>query len=216
MTTGQTEKETTRVEAFSDGVFAIAITLLILEVSVPRPSELKSPLWEALLHEWHSYSAFLLSFLSILIMWFNHHILFNFIRKSNNVFLFLNGWLLMMVTIVPWQTAVLAEFWGADPPDERTAAKVYTGLMVMLAFAFNAVWRYAVYKGRLIGHDVDMKEVNKITNQYSYGPIMYALSFAVAFYNATAAILICMGLAMFFAFTGCFNVRPVLMKKNHS
>src|SRR5437867_1950508 len=97
------EKETGRIEAFSDGVFAIAVTLLVLELQVPQLGEeaSSSELWSALLSRWPSYAAYLVSFATILIVWVNHHRLFTIIRRSDSRFLFLNGALLLMVTIIP-------------------------------------------------------------------------------------------------------------------
>ncbi len=116
------EKETARVEAFSDGVFAIAITLLVLEFKVPHlPQEASSgELFHALLKLWPSTVAFLGSFAAILIMWINHHGLFRLIHKTDSRFLFANGFMLLMVTFVPFPTAVLAEYLGR--PGERVAA----------------------------------------------------------------------------------------------
>ena len=98
--------ETARVEAFSDGVFAIAITLLILDVHVPAPG--LGPLRTALARQWPTYIAFLISFAFIGIMWVNHHRLFNHIRRSDNTLMFLNLLLLLGVCVVPFPTALLA------------------------------------------------------------------------------------------------------------
>jgi uncharacterized membrane protein len=194
------------VEMFSDGVFAIAITLLVLELHVPKHTEVTAHgLGAALLHEWPAYLAFVISFLSILVMWFNHHKLFNYIRKVDSPLLYLNGFLLMIVCAVPWPTALAAEHWGHE--NEQMAAQVYCGLMVVLAIAYNSLWRYATYKGRLLHHDIDMEEVDKITRSYIMGPLGYGLAFALAFYNATAAMLVCAGLAVFFALTGSLDMR---------
>lgn len=207
----QAEKETQRVEAFSDGVFAIAITLLVLELHVPKQTEIAvGGLGSALLHEWPAYVAFLVSFLSILIMWFNHHKLFNYIRKVDSLLLYLNGFLLLIVCAVPWPTALAAEHWGHS--EEKMAAQVYCGLMVILALAYNALWRYATHKGRLLHRDIDLEEVEKITRAYSIGPAVYLLAFAATFWNATAGMLICIALAIFFAFTGCLDTKPILKK----
>jgi uncharacterized membrane protein len=207
----QTEKETTRVEAFSDGVFAIAITLLVLELHVPKHTETSAGgLGTVLLREWPAYSAFLLSFLSILIMWFNHHKLFNYIRKVDSPLLYLNGFLLMIICAVPWPTALAAEHWGHE--NERMAGQVYCGLMFVLALAYNALWRYATHKGRLLHHEIDLNEVEKITRSFALGPTGYLMAFILTFWNATAGMLVCVALAIFFAFTGCLDTKPILKK----
>jgi len=207
-------KETQRTEAFSDGVFAIAITLLVLELHVPKHTEIAAGgLGAALWHEWPAYVAFLISFASILIMWFNHHKLFNFIRKVDAPLLYLNGLLLLVICAVPWPTALAAEHWGHE--NEQMAAQVYCGLMVVLAFAYNALWRYATHKGRLLHNDIDLEEVEKITKAYWFGPVGYGAAFVLSFWNATAGMLVCVALAIFFAFTGVLDTRPVLRKVGH-
>src|SRR5262245_12641783 len=98
--------ETARLEAFSDGVFAVAITLLALDLGVPGAGDLTRyhGLAGALGNNWPHYLAFALSFLTILIMWVNHHSIFRFIRRSDHSFLLLNGLLLMVITTVPFGT----------------------------------------------------------------------------------------------------------------
>jgi uncharacterized membrane protein len=109
------DRETNRVEAFSDGVFAIAITLLILEIHVPRLAENagNDALFVAMVSLWPSFLAFLLSFFAILIMWVSHHELMRLARGVDYSLLFANGLLLLMVTFVPFPTAVLAQYLGA-------------------------------------------------------------------------------------------------------
>src|SRR5262245_5592295 len=102
------KETTTRVEAFSDAVFAIAITLLILEIKVPH-AEGAAHLWTALAALWPSYLAFLLSFFVILVMWVNHHELIRMVEAVDYPFFFANGMVLLTVTFVPFTTAVLAE-----------------------------------------------------------------------------------------------------------
>lgn len=107
-------KETVRVEAFSDGVFAIAITLLILEIKVPHSEKIvsNSQLWHEIKHLWPSYFAFVFSFGSILVAWVNHHHAFNIINKTSRTFMYANGFLLLTITFIPFPTAMLAEFIG--------------------------------------------------------------------------------------------------------
>src|SRR5260370_22524348 len=135
------EKETARIEAFSDGVFAIAITLLILEIKVPQEASSKEALTKALVRQWPSYVAFLSSFATIGIMGINHHRLFTHIRRADHGLLVLNALLLLAVVVVPFPTALLAAHWGH--PGEKVAAIVYSGLFVVVAAFFNLLWRYA-------------------------------------------------------------------------
>src|SRR5262245_50935568 len=123
------QSETARVEAFSDGVFAIAITLLILEIKIPHQQE-HGHLADALVKQWPSYLAFFLSFVYIGVMWINHHRMFTHFKRANDVLLVLNLLLLLGVSVVPFPTAVLAEHLGG--PDERMAAIVYNTTFVMI------------------------------------------------------------------------------------
>src|SRR5256712_8945690 len=134
----------TRVEAFSDGVFAIAITLLILEIKIPH---VEHGLWAGLLALWPSYVAFLMSFAVILIMWVNHHELLRMAKGVNYPFLFANGFLLLTVTFVPFPTAVLAQ--NLATAEAKPAAAVYCGAMVLNAPCWNGFFRAIVNGGLL-------------------------------------------------------------------
>ncbi|HJS99549.1 MAG TPA: TMEM175 family protein [Terriglobales bacterium] len=189
-------KETGRVEAFSDGVFAIAMTLLVLNVKVPtsnQSGQLRSLLWQ----QWPSYVAFVISFAFIGIMWVNHHRLFVHIRRIDHTLLVLNGALLLGVTAVPFPTAVLAQYLAK--PDEKAATMLYNGTYVVVAVFFNVLWRYAASGHRLLGDEVDAAEVNRITRQYAFGPLFYLACFALAYINVAASLALNVALAIFFA-----------------
>src|SRR5919204_3739632 len=130
--------ESGRVEAFSDGVFAIAITLLILEIKVPKTAE-GDGLWQALGAQWPSYAAYVVSFLVIGIMWINHHQLFSYVAHVDRTLMFLNLLVLMVVAAVPWPTAVLAEYLREEDAS-HVAAAVYSLVMVVMAFTFQGLW----------------------------------------------------------------------------
>lgn len=198
------DKETARIEAFSDGVFAIAITLLILEIKIPTPGN--TPLASQLARQWPSYVSFVISFWFIGIMWINHHRMFNLIRRSDTVLMILNLLLLFGVTVVPYPTAVLAMHLGQ--PDQLAAVMLYNGTYVFIAIAFNVLWRYAVARhGRLLGSDVNLAAAEKISKQYALGPIAYIISFAVAFYSVRASLALDFALAVFFALPPHVAVR---------
>jgi TMEM175 potassium channel family protein len=173
------DSETGRVEAFSDGVFAIAITLLILEIKIPKPAD--GPLAWQLLKQWPSYFAFLISFAFIGVMWINHHRLFTHIKRCDDVLLVLNLLLLLGVTVVPFPTAVLASH--IRNPGQRTAALLYNGVYVFIAIVFNLLWRYAVSRNHhLLGKQVDREGVRRISKQYAFGPLCYLLCAAIAWF----------------------------------
>jgi uncharacterized membrane protein len=194
----QQEKETGRIEAFSDGVFAIAITLLILEIKVPNAHDLgPGALGAALLRLWPSYLAFVISFATILVMWVNHHRLFNHIRRSNHAFLFWNGLLLFLVTFVPFPTALLAEY--LRHAEAQLAVRVYVGTFVAIALVFVGLWRHASTGGQLLARGVDTVEVKQITRQYRFGPPAYLAAFVTSFFSVWLSLAMCLCLAVFFA-----------------
>ena len=193
------EKETGRIEAFSDGVFAIAITLLILNIQVPKVHDLRPGmrLARALLEQWPAYVSYITSFLTILIMWANHHKLFLNIKRTDHYFLLINGLLLMGVTVIPFPTALVAEY--IQHRDAPLATEVLTGSYLVIAILFNLLWHYAAHGNRLLSKNSDPGVVQNITRQYRFGPLLYLIDFALAFVNVAASITLCLLMAIFFA-----------------
>src|SRR5437667_239522 len=185
--------ETARVEAFSDGVFAIAITLLVLNLKVPMGQD--GHLAVDLLRQWPMYFAFLVSFAFIGIMWVNHHRLFNHIRRSDNRLLFLNLLLLLGVTVVPFPTALLAAHLRGE--DARTAAAVFNGTYVLIAIFFNVLWHHAVNGGLL--DSGTMESARSISRQSAVGPIAYLVCFGLTWVSVPLSLAINIILAVFFA-----------------
>jgi uncharacterized membrane protein len=138
-------------------------------------------------------------------MWVNHHILFTRIRRADQPFLFLNGLLLLFITFVPFPTAVIAEYVrreGASPHDARTAALLYAGTYVLLAIAFNVLWRYASKGRRLLDPHIHEARIREISRQYAPGIPLYLAAFGLAFVSVAASLGLCLLLALYFAFTG--------------
>src|SRR5215831_14776761 len=129
-------RDTGRLEAFSDGVFGIAITLLVLDLRVPSPSSGGTGLLTTLLQLWPTYLAFVTSFATILIMWVNHHVIFRCIARTDPGIFLLNGLLLLCVTFVPFPTSVLSAYFQGR--DQNVAAAFYSGTFAVIALAFNA------------------------------------------------------------------------------
>lgn len=186
--------ETSRVEAFSDGVYAVAITLLIFNMHVP-PSDAAGRLGAALIAQWPAYVAFLISFAFIGIMWVNHHRLFNHIRRSDNRLLFLNLLLLLGVTVVPFPTALLAAHYNAA--DRTIAAAVFNGTYFVIAIFFNVLWHHAV-RGELLDAATH-ESASAISRQYAVGPISYLACFVLTWISVPASLLLNIALAFFFA-----------------
>jgi uncharacterized membrane protein len=183
---GSAFSETARLEAFSDGVFAIAITLLILEVKVPRAGA-EGGLLRALLQLWPSYMGYVISFVTLGIMWANHHAIFTYICRTDRYFLLIHVFFLMCISFLPFPTAVLAEHLP-HPESRQTAVAAYSAALVVIALAYNAVWWYAVTGRRLLGAGADPVAIRSISRRYALGPISYAVSFALAFVNVWASL----------------------------
>ena len=184
------EKEASRVEAFSDGVFAIAITLLILEVKVPHlPGDAtNSNLLRALIDVWPSFLSFILSFVAILIMWVNHHGLFKLLRSVDSRLLFANGLLLLLIVFVPYPTSVLAEY--IDQPSANTAGVFYSGTYVLIAFAYNLLFYSASKNRRLIKNDVSDEHLMKIRKAYRLGLLVYLVAVMLTWFNVYVGLIV--------------------------
>lgn len=189
------EKETGRVEAFSDGVFAIAMTLLVIDL-LPL-SEPGGDVGNELAHSWPTFFAFISAFFTILVIWMNHHSLFRLIKRVDSRFLFLNGLLLLGTTFIPFPTALVAQHMLDD--SGWLAAAVYGGTGLCIALAFNGVWRYAAKNRRLLGNDVTQEAIDRVNKGYWVGPLGYGTAFALAFVSPVACVALVTALAIFYA-----------------
>jgi uncharacterized membrane protein len=186
---------TGRLETFSDGVFAIAITLLILEIVPPHdPGRLA----HELLQLWPSYLAYAVSFLTIGIMWVNHHDVFRLVGRTDRLFLFLNTVLLLCIAFVPFPTAVLGDFIRSGE-GRGTAAVFFAGTFTVTAIVYNVFWRYAASGRRLIAPAAADADVQAVTRSYLVGPVVYAIATAVGFASAWASVAICALLSLSYA-----------------
>lgn len=214
-TTGVELSETTRLEAFSDGVFAIAITLLILEIKVPsaqavgRADANNNALWHALGALWPSYLGYGASFLTLGIMWMNHHAMFQHIRKTDHWFLLVNVVFLMGVSFVPFPTAVLAEHL-AEPTSRQTALLFYGGTLVLMSLLFNALWRAGTRDDHLLGPKASRTTITAVTRRGQFGVFAYVVATGVTLVN------VWVGLCMYIALPVLFALPPVPKTKTLS
>ncbi len=199
MATGKTieeSKDTARIEAFSDGVFAIAVTLLVLDLKVPNlPMNAVSDaeLRAELLRQWPAYLGFLSSFATILIIWVNHHNLFRLVRRTDRVFLFVNGLLLLIVTVIPFPTSLLSRYILSDAAP--TAAVIYAGTYFLLSITFNLIW-YAARNRGLMMLNADSRVLFR---GYLLGPLIYGLAMVLAAFFPILSVIMCIAMAVFFA-----------------
>jgi uncharacterized membrane protein len=184
-----------RLETFADGVFAIAATLLILNVDTQIQSGDRG-LAAQLLHIWPSYIGYAVSFLTIGIIWANHHTLMNQIGQVDRRFLLLNVLLLLCVAFIPFPTRLVAENIRTDVA--RAAALTYGITLTATAVMFSGVWFYAAIGRRLIRPDADTRTVTGITRSYLPGPWIYLAATLVALANPTASVILFGAIALFY------------------
>src|SRR3989441_10510197 len=191
------EKETARMEAFSDGAFAFAITLLALTLRDPATSGVS--LSQGLINEWPSFFAFVTSFVSVLIMWMNHHNMFNYIRKIDRRLMLLNGLLLLFVVFTVFNTSLIANH--ILQPDASVAAIVYAGTFFVLAIVWNGLWWCCTSGRRLLGRNVTDQQASAITRQYRVAPLSYGSALLIAPFSGLASVAVILAVAGFFAIT---------------
>ncbi len=195
---------TSRLEAFSDGVFAIAATLLVLELRVPPET---TDLPAALLRLWPAYAAYLVSFLTIGIIWVNHHTLLEHCRRVDRRFLYLNLLLLVAVGIVPFPTALVDQYILSERG--ATAALVVYGLgAVLIAMAFTGVFLYATHDQRLVGDDAAARRIREEGRLFPIGLGAYSLGIALAFVAPLASLAV-------YGLTALFYALPLLPLPTH-
>ena len=190
--------ETGRVEAFSDGVFAIAITLLVLEIHVPDVPEGWS-LWHALGREWPSYFAYVVGFLVIGVMWLNHHTTFGYIAHVDRMLLLLNLLLLLTIAAVPWPIELVARYLNRGS-QASVAVAVLGLLMTAMSIAFTAFWQYATRHPGLLDDGVDTSLVMGGRLRFALGLGGYPALTALSFVSAPVTLALHGVLALYYAF----------------
>jgi len=189
---------TSRLEAFSDGVFAIAATLLILNVSVTNGS-----LSEELVKIWPSYVAYAVSFVTIGIIWANHHTVMGQISHVDRTFLVINTLFLTVVAFIPFPTHLLSEY-ILKPEGAKAAAIVYGITGTLVAVSFNVLWRYAASGRRLLKSNASSRTVDGISRSYLPGPFLYAAATLVAVWNPVVSAGLYAALALFYVIESSF------------
>ena len=191
---------TGRLEAFSDGVIAIAVTLLVLDIRVPAPGA--GSLGHALLHQWPNYAAYVVSFLTIGVIWVNHHAAFARVRQVDHTLLILNLLLLLTVGLLPFTTSLMAEYLREDR-GQHLAAAIYSGSFLLLGSTFFALHRYVLADRRsLLADHVDAAARRTIARRNFAGLVPYAAAVALAPLSAYASLAICAAVALYYARPG--------------
>ncbi|MEV6845079.1 TMEM175 family protein [Actinoplanes sp. NPDC051411] len=207
--------QTTRTEAFSDGVLAIAITLLVLDLHVPVRAALEGSLAHTLAHDgWPTYAAYVTSFLVIGIIWVNHHGVFELVDKVDRVTLFLNLMLLMTVVAIPFTTALMAEYLTDEGHDARTAALVYSAVMFAMSVAFASLYSYVARHPAQLAEGVDPVAVRRSIVRFSVvGLLLYLATMVVALFSAQACLIAHFAIAVYYCFQ---QIRPAGLRRPDS
>lgn len=185
----QLQKETLRVETFSDGVFCIAVTLLSLEIGVDvKRDATNADLFHALIQTWPICLAYVISFINVLLAWIGHHSLFKQLHKTNNFIMVSNGFLLMLVALVPFPTKTLGLFLQTGAL--KTAVIFYTGYFVLISIAFRLLWHAATRKKELLLHSISESQINVTTKNENIGLICNTIIMAIAFVNPWVALVL--------------------------
>jgi uncharacterized membrane protein len=195
-----------RVEAFSDGVFAIAITLLVLDLVVPpRAEAAEQGLGHALAHEWPAYFAYFVSFLIIGIIWVNHHTMFDKVRLVDRPVLFANLGLLLTVSLIPFPTRLLAEYLTAGS-DSHVAAAIYSATMLAMGTAYTALWLTLTRDVNLLHEGINPRSSRGALRRFGVGNVFYLITIGLSFVSAPVTLAVHGALALYY----CFDQLPTI------
>lgn len=183
-----TAMDTTRLEIFSDAVFAIAITLLVLDIRVPHTEEINSAkdLWTSLVRLWPSYLGYAFSFLVIGVMWINHHVIFEYIKRVDRLLMFVNLLLLMGVAFLPFSSAILADHL-ADPATRSLASGYYGVTLTYITAMYNLLWWVGRRQRKLLHIEPHLKQ-GEWTITLRYGVSLVFVLAAAAFTKISVGI----------------------------
>src|SRR5215475_11368661 len=189
--------ESSRLEAFSDGVFAVAITLLALDLAIPVPGH--GPLTSQLSAHWPSFAAYLVSFLTIGIIWVNHHTLFNNIAHVDRPLLFINLLLLLFVVTIPFVTTMFADYLKDGGSDAEVAGAIYNGVLTGMGVSFALVFWWSISHEHL-KTALPPGAISSAVIRFGIGNVAYVAAIGIAFVSPAAALLISGLVAVYYMF----------------
>ena len=188
-----------RLESFSDGVFAVAITLLALDLAVKghdSPDSLAKQLGDL----WPAYVAYLISFFTIGIIWVNHHRILNDVRVVTRSLLFINLILLAVTVAIPFATSTLADYLTDTGPDGHVAAALYAGVFELMSLSFLPLYEWVLRHDHCVGDPLPAAAKNEARLRFYAGQVPYLLAVGVAFLSAPAAVVITAVVAVYYVF----------------
>jgi uncharacterized membrane protein len=187
---------TNRLEAFSDGVFAVAITLLVLNLQVPQVTSV-SELVPRLVELWPKLLSYTLSFVLVGIYWVAHHNTFHYIKQSDRTLLWLNILLLLCIVFLPFPTALLGEY-----PGQRVSVIIYAGTLVITGLVLQALWWYATSGYRLVDRNIDPRLVQRATRRNLTAPLFYLLAIGISLFSVPASLVLFFLVPLYYIFPG--------------
>lgn len=191
------ESGTSRLETFSDGVFAIAATLLVLELGVKRGAHAHSLGYQLIHQLWPAYLAYATSFLTIAIIWINHHHVMETIDRVDRTFLFITALLLLVVAFIPFPTGLVAHSLQSHS-DERAAVYAYGVTLLLMAIVFNVLWTYARRGRRLLGAELPEPTIRAVTLAAGIGVPLTALVLVLATWTPLGGVIFAFSLSAFY------------------
>jgi uncharacterized membrane protein len=203
---GLSRSDTVRLDALSDGVIAVAITLLVLDLKVPHVGD--ESLWSALVAQWPSYSAYVTSFLVIGILWVNHHSIFRQIRYATRGLMLTNLTLLMLIVAIPFVTSLVADYLTESGINAKVAMATYNALALAIAITMTVLWGYALRHPELLEPDIDVQAARKAFPRFSVGSTVYAVLILVSFISALLALAGTFFVALYYAFEHLPKTHP--------
>lgn len=201
-------KKTSRIEAFSDGVFSIAITLLVLDIHVPVVKGNES-LLNMLAANWQAYLAFVIGFFTLLVCWINHHYMFELICKTNGMLFLLNGFKLLVVSFTPFATALISKY--ITTAQQQTAVSIYALNFFLMGTAMTCLWLYANKQGLTKSGSTHV--LRAATQLYIFASVFSGTIFIISFLSIPVSLVL-FGL-MFLIFVFPKNMVLFLMKKSN-
>ena len=187
-----------RLEAFSDGVFAVAITLLALDLTVAGPAGHGS-LTDQLQEKWPAFLAYLISFFMIGIVWVNHHVLVRSIIKPDRTLLFLNLVLLLFVVLIPFATAIVADYFSRHDWNTQVAMMIYGGVFLGMSIGFGAIFEWTLH-GQRVHRPLPPERHWPARVRFVGGGLVYVAAIVIALFNDVASFVLIAAVAVYYIF----------------
>lgn len=199
-----------RIEALTDGVFAIVMTLLVLELSIPviAGTSAGTALSQRLLEMWPKYLGYLVSFLMLSLWWLSHHNLFEYVKRIDGRFLWLNLYFLMIVALIPFSTSLVAEYWG-----KQITAVIYGFNLLVPLILFQALWWYATTKHRLVDKDANVDFVKRDLKVALYIVLTFLVAMLLSFIDPIISYCIYGALTLFYIIIGWIGKEGLAARK---